>query len=104
MTLSYCSLSCCSSASWVKARCCMIENVPSTPQATATVNEMARIRRAAIDRSLNIGGAEAFVKERFGNSQKFIKNCERRTGLLRIRQSAQATEWQLCSVAQAGEE
>jgi hypothetical protein len=32
----------------------MTENVPRIPQANATVNEMARIRRAEIDRSLNM--------------------------------------------------
>src|SRR5882757_6979241 len=55
MTLSYCSLSCCSSASRIRARCCRTENVPRIPQATATVSEIARISRAAIDRSLNMG-------------------------------------------------
>src|SRR4030081_2591373 len=55
MTLSYCSLSCCSSASRVRARCCRTENVPRIPQPTARVSEIARISRAAIDRSLNMG-------------------------------------------------
>src|SRR5664279_2022270 len=55
MTLSYCSLSCCSSASLVSSRCWMIEKPPRMPHAAATVSEMARIRRAPMDRILNMG-------------------------------------------------
>jgi hypothetical protein len=45
----------CSSASWVSAPCCQIEKLPRMAQATATVSEIARISRAPIDCSLNMG-------------------------------------------------
>jgi hypothetical protein len=41
----------------------MIENVPRIPQAAATVSEMASIRRAAIDRSWNMGKTDASLQE-----------------------------------------
>src|SRR3954469_20184499 len=74
MTLSYCSLSCWSSASRSNERCCSTEKVPRMPQATATVSEMARTRRAEIDRSLNMGNRGSAKKEGRGKSQKLLKN------------------------------
>src|SRR3954467_4077567 len=54
ITLSYCSLGWGGSASCVSARCWAIEKVPRMPQAAATVSEMARISRTAIERILNM--------------------------------------------------
>src|SRR5260370_18293628 len=58
----------------------MIEKVPRIAQAAATVSDIARIRRAAIDRSLNMGDTEAPREEDFGESQKVVNtevNCRR---------------------------
>src|SRR5215475_887155 len=79
MTLSYCSLSSRSSASRVSERCWMMENVPSTPQATATVSEMARMRRAPIERSPNMGIPTVICREIAGktltSAQCVASNC-----------------------------
>src|SRR6202142_4175368 len=78
----------------------MIEKVPRMPQATATVSEMARIKRAAIDRSLNMGNfPKRSASGRFGKSQKEFNNlvsCY--PGVIG------KNEGRLCGVAQAGEE
>src|SRR5882672_4138603 len=85
MTLADCSLSCCWSASRVRARCCRTENVPRIPQATATVSEIARISRAAIDRSLNMGIPEL--------REQTIPETPRRT----FKKPLRKTEWRAAS-------
>jgi transcription initiation factor TFIIIB Brf1 subunit/transcription initiation factor TFIIB len=50
----------------------MIEKVPRTPQATATVSEIARISRAAIDRSLNMGIPKLRVTMSSENPRKYL--------------------------------
>src|SRR5216683_948826 len=74
MTLSYCSFSCWSSASRVRERCWAIEKLPRMAQATATVSEMARISRAAIDRILNMGNPELREANIPEISQKMFNN------------------------------
>ena len=52
-------------------RCWITEKVPRMAQAAATVSEIARISRAAIDRSLNMGrriSAKTGISERPRNS------------------------------------
>src|SRR5229473_4258439 len=74
MTLSYCSLSCWSSASLVNERCSTTEKVPRIPQTTATVTEIVRISRTEIDRSLNMGTPKLRQKGEFGTSQIMFNN------------------------------
>src|SRR5450432_1964755 len=91
MTLSYCSLSCWSSASRVNERCCRIEKVPRTPQATATVSEMARIRRAAIDRSLNMRAPKLREREASEVPRKSLTTApDRQAVILRVAARTQA--------------
>src|ERR1700693_5875259 len=106
MTLSYCSLSCWSSASRVSDRCCRTEKVPRIPQATATVSEMARIRRAAIDRSLNMGTPNLRGRKIRKSPRKCLTTAaDHRPVVLRFGEiTAVRTGSSLCGVAQAGQE
>src|SRR3954451_23762507 len=98
-TLSNCSLSCCSSASRVKARCWMTEKVPSTAQAMATVSESAMMRRAEIDRRRDIWHS---LLRRKGPKTSLRNEYRNSTGRYPVRASEPAPRPELASTADGG--